>query len=1139
MKISPNNWLVSLLVSLSLTACGGGGGGGENTPPPGSGGGSGQPVLSVGDAAVEEGDSGNVDLVFTISLSAAATDTVTVDYSTADGSADQTDYQTTNGQATLSAGQTSVDVIVPIVGDLIAEQDEEFTLGLADPVNADLGNSVGVGRINNDDFPFLSVSDASMPEGDAGDGPLSFTVSLDQAGVDEITVDFASSDVTASAGSDYTAATGTLVIPAGDTVATIDVTVMGDTETETDEQLLVNLLNVSANARIADDEGVGVVLNDDLPKVSIEPSLIEEPDSGSRFLTLFTVLNAPTSTDVEVGYAMTPGSAMPGSDYVENTGTITIPAGDVSAPILVEILGDTLIEGSETIELELTSVSAAATLGQVSAFVTIVDNDDPNALPTLTGSGGGVREGDSGTTDLRIQFALNQPLADTISVSYVTEDGSALAPDDYVALAGSVEIPAGETSAVITVAIVGDTVEEIDETLVVNLEVSTSDVTLGTSQVTGRIFDDDNESTDPVRLSITPAEVTEGDIGTASLIFDLLLDKASTNALSVDYVTEAGSATENVDYTRAEGTLTFQPGEVTQAITIEVIGDDFSEDDEFLRLRLSNLTGGAVFDGSSALGTIITDEPLARLSIADVGEPEGDSGIADQVFTVSLSIASQETVSFDFATSDVTATAGDDYVQTIGAVTIPPGDLTATIAVPINGDTVNEDDETYVLNLSNVSVNAVVTDSEAKGTIVNDDGTPGWQTPVSLGTGFQPDVAMDTDGNGAIVFDGPLDPTTFKIPAAVTRILTGALQPQEMFGSYSRSNERPPLAATLGNGELMVTWGGNIGSAYYTPTAGWVEQQISSSGGFYPSLDGNNNGLAIAGWDVSTASSRFTSAWRAAFDSASGWAPEELAENDDTGLAARVKVAIDDAGNRFMFWRQAFSDPAQTGMYFDYYDAATATWLGARHFSELPSTPNYDVTMLGDGKAAVILQMREGLDPPIAQVFFYDPVTGFFDNIGAVGNRSGESELLPEIVADTTGNVFAVWVQNRADGFYDAWVNRYDAALDDWTGPLLLESSDGDVGISGGAIDIAVDDLGNAIAVWPQATVVPNSDFRMRASHYSVADDEWSPPEQIDDDALDEFPKYARIAMDALGNAIVVWEYDNANEIGVAQFIAP
>lgn len=1139
MKISPKNWLISLLISLSLTACGGGGGGGDNTPPPGSGGGGGQPVVNVGDTAVEEGDSGNVDLVFTISLSAAATDTVTVDYSTADGSADQTDFQTTNGQATFSAGETSVDVIVPIVGDLIVEQDEEFTLGLADPVNADLGNSVGVGRINNDDFPFLSVSDTSMQEGDAGDALLSFTVSLDQAGVEEITVDYASSDVTASAGSDYTAATGTLAIPAGDTAAIIDVTVSGDTETETDEQLLVNLLSVSANARIADDEGVGVVLNDDLPKVSIEPSFIEEPDSGSQLLTLFAVLNAPASSDVVVGYATTPGSATPGSDYIENTGAITIPAGDVSAPIQMEILGDTLIEGSETIEIVLTSVSAAATLGQVSAFVTILDNDDPNALPTLAASGGGVREGDSGTTDLRIQVTLNQALADTISVSYATEDGSAMAPDDYIALAGSVEIPAGEMSAAITVAVVGDTVEELDETLVVNLEVSTPDVTLSTSQVTGRIFNDDNESTDPARLSITPAEVIEGDTGTASLIFNLALDKASTDTITVDYVTEAGSATENVDYTRTEGTLTFQPGEVTKVITVEVIGDDFSEDDEFLRLRLSNLTGDAVFDGSSALGTIITDEPLARLSIADVGEPEGDSGVTDQVFTVTLSIASQETVSFDFATNDVTATAGDDYVQTIGALTIPPGDLTATIAVPINGDTVNEDDETYVLNLSNVSINAVVTDSEAKGTIVNDDGTPGWQTPVSLGTGFQPNVALDANGNGAIIFDGPLDPTTFTTPAVVTRILAGAQQPPETFGSYTRSNERPPLAATLGNGEVVVTWGGNVGSAHYTPAAGWVEQQISISGGFFPSLDGNNTGMAIAGWDASTAVSRFTSAWRAAFDSASGWGPEELAENDDTGRASKVKVAIDDAGNRFMFWQQASSDPDNAGMYFDYYDAASAIWLGATHFSELPSSQNFDVAMLGDGRAAIIVQIREGLDPPIAQVFFYDPATGFFDNTGTVGNRSGEPELLPEVVADAAGNVFAVWVQNRADGFYDAWVNRYDAVLDDWSGPLLLEASDGDVGISGGAIDLAVDGLGNAIAVWPQATVVPNSDFRMRASHYSVANDEWSPPEQIDDDALDELPNFTRIAMDASGNAVVVWEYDFANEIGAAQFIAP
>ena len=1136
MNINTRKLLIPALFSMVLAACGGSGGGGTDPAPAPN---PGPPAISISDATIEEGNAGSVDLVFSVSLNATSASAVTVDFSTADGTADASDYLSSSGQVSISVGQTSVDVVVPVLGDLLVEMDEDFTVGLTNPVNAGLGKGIGIGSITNDDFPRLSVSDATVEEGDTGTATMSFDVTLDQPGVSDITVDYASSDVTASIGSDYAATAGTLTVPAGDVSASVDVIVSGDVETEADEQLLVNLLNASSNARIDDDEGIGVILNDDLSKASIEPAVLQEPDSGANTLTLLVVLNAPASDDIEVGYATSAGSATPGSDYTESSGTVTIPAGSVDAGIIVEILGDLLVENSETIEVELTSITGPATLGQVIAYASILDNDDPNAPLSLSGSGGGVLEGDSGTTEMLFQFALNKPAADAVAIVYSTANGSATSPEDYVALAGSVSIPVGETSVLVSVPIVGETLEEDSETVLVNIDSAGPGVIIATPQLSGTIVDDDTEETTPVRLSIRPAEVTEGDIDSVDLVFDLSLDKAASAVVTVDYRTDAGSATEGVDYLRVEGTLTFQSGELAKSVAVEVIGDNFSEDTEFLRLRLSNLTGGAVFDGSSALGTIITDEPLTRLSIADVGGPEGDSGNSDQVFTVSLNVASAETVSFDFATSDGTAVAGEDYIQASGAVQIPPGDLAATISVSINGDFLNEDDESYTLTLSNVSVNAVVLNADASGTIVNDDGTPGWQTPVSLGIGFEPEVVLDDDGNGVIVYTGPTSSVTFTSAAQITRIENGIWQPPIELGDYTNAYLREPLAATLGNGELMVTWGGNIGSAVYTPGSGWAEQEIYIIGGFQPGLDGNRVGMAIAGGSVPIGGSGPESVWRNVYEPASGWGTAELAENDDTGVAANVKVAIDDAGNKFLFWRQSFSDPDLSGMYFDYYDAATAAWMGATRYSDLPAVRNYNVSMLGDGRAVVIVQMPEGLGPDRVDVFFFDPATLSFLRSGTLSSRGSESEILPELVVDDSGNVFAIWVQARSDGFYDAWSNRYDAAAETWSTPTRLESGDGDVRITGGAVDIAVDGAGNAIAAWSQATVSPNNDFRVRTSQYSVANDEWSPAEQIDDDARDEYPKWVRVAMDASGNAVVVWEYDTGNDIGAARFIAP
>ena len=1044
-----------------------------------------------------------------------------------------------SGQATFAAGELSVDIVVPVRGDVVIEEDENLSLGLTNPVNALLGRSVGIGSITNDDFPRLSVSDASVDEGDTGTAVLEFAVELDQPGIADISVDYASSDVTASAGSDYAAVSGTLTIPAGDVSAAIDVVVTGDQETESDEQLLVNLLNASANARIDDDEGIGLIRDNDLSKVSIEPAVATEPDTGDQPMTALVVLNAPASGDVEVAYETTAGTATAGVDYVDVSGSVVIPAGDVDAPIVVSVLGDLLVESPETIEISLVSVSGPAAFGQVSAYATILDNDDPNAPLTLSGSGGGVIEGNAGATDMQFQLTLNRPAVDSVSVSYSTSPGSAVPPDDYVSLAGTTNIPAGELSVVVAVPILGDTLEEPDETVFVNIDSAGPGVVIGTPQLTGTIVDDDTETSAPVRLSVLPAEVVEGDTGTVDLVFDLNLDGAASDPVSVDYRTEPGSAIEGVDYARAEGSLTFQPGQRSNSVTVAVFGDEFSEDDEFLRLRLSNLTGGALFDGSSTLGTILTDEPLTRLSLIDIGGPEGDSGTSDQVFVVELDVASMETVSLDFATADGTAVAGEDYVLTGGAAQIPPGDLRAMIAVPIIGDTLNENDETYSLTLSNVSVNAVVVDGEAIGTIVNDDGTPGWQAPVSLGVGFQPDVSLDALGNGAIVFTGPTNPATFRSAAEVTRIEAGVWQAPASFGSFTRSNERPPLTTTTGNGEVMISWGGHIGSAVYNPASGWTEETIDSSGGFYPSLDGNNTGMAIAGWEAAAGPTGPYSIWRNAYESSAGWAGTESAENDDSGSAGFVKAAIDDAGNRFMFWSQSFSDAALSGTYYDYYDAATQAWMGPTQAVDIPNARNFDLAMMGDGRAALVVRMSEGLSPAYVNVFIYDPSTARLTQTGALSERASEIEVLPRIVADPAGNLFVAWVQERADGFYDAWANRYDATAGAWGTPTRLEASDGDVRISDGAVDIAVDGAGNAMAVWSQATVVPNSTFRMRTTRYVVASDEWTPAEQIDDASLNEYPKFARIAMDGSGNAVVVWEYDTANEIGAAIYIAP
>ena len=580
-------------------------------------------------------------------------------------------------------------------------------------------------------------------------------------------------------------------------------------------------------------------------------------------------------------------------------------------------------------------------------------------------------------------------------------------------------------------------------------------------------------------------------------------------------------------------------------ITVLAIGDTFSEDDETFRVRLNNLTGDATFARSSGIGTILTDEPLVRLSIADAGGEEGDAGSADQLFTVSLDIAAANAVSFDFATADDTATAGDDYEAASGSLQIPAGDLSVNIAVPINGDTDNEPDEAYTLTLSNVSSNAVVLNTVATGTIVNDDGTPGWQTPQLIGTGNDDiSVDMDSAGNAAAIFTGPSDPVTFNNPVFVAQFSGGAWQSPVEVGEVRRVPSRQPRVAVLGGGDIVAAWieSTQVDSSIFTAGGTWADADIAADGGFFLELDGNESGEAIVTWEGNGNNLDPSDIVRNYIDITVGsWGVPEFADTDDTGSARTPLAAIDADGNRMLHWYQTFSDPALTGAYFDYYDAAIGAWTGPTLVPQLQFGSNEYLGMLGPGRPAVAAQMRGfGGNEDSVELWVYDPGSNTWVTAGAV-ETSAEASVLPKFAADPNGNIFVAWMQQPTSGEYDTYVNRYDAASNTWGIPVSLESAPGTVWPFDDGIDVAVDAGGNAIVVWSQNIAPPGDplNYRVRASRYTEADGLWSPAEQIDDGTRTEPALGPDVAMDASGNAVVVWFYDGAVEVGAARYIAP
>ena len=225
--------------------------------------------------------------------------------------------------------------------------------------------------------------------------------------------------------------------------------------------------------------------------------------------------------------------------------------------------------------------------------------------------------------------------------------------------------------------------------------------TLSTATGTGTIVDNDPTPS----LSINSVSVQEGDSGTRNATLTVSLSAASGKQVTVNYATANGTATAGSDYTAASGTLTFQPGTTTQTINVPVIGDTASEGNETVLVNLSNPTNATIATGQGVV-TIVTDDP--KLSINNVSVTEGDSGSVNAVFTVTLSQATSQTVSVNYTTANGTAASGSDYTSTSGVLTIPANATSGTISVPVLGDLLNENNETFTVTISN-PVNAAIT----------------------------------------------------------------------------------------------------------------------------------------------------------------------------------------------------------------------------------------------------------------------------------------------------------------------------------------------------------------------------------------------------------------------------------------------
>jgi Calx-beta domain/FG-GAP-like repeat/Bacterial Ig domain len=440
------------------------------------------PRVSVSDGMV--GAYEGSPLGFTISLSSAHDSPVTVGYEAVPGTAGSNDFTPVSGTVVFAPGVTSQAVAVETAADMIDEDGEIFFLNLTSVSGGTFGDSQGVGTLLSFpvSIPSISITGAALTEG-SGDVQTSLAVALSAPSDKMVSVAYSTDHGTAIGVDDFAPASGQVVFLPGQTVASVPISVKGDSILEPTETFRVNLAGPINATLGGQSTGIVTIFDDDQERrLTISDPAVGESLTSVNFVVS---LNLPLLSPLTVSYATAVNTAKSG-DFAARTGSVTFAAGETSKIVTITLRPDLIDEPDETFFVNLTppaGVVAAKTQG----VATIVDDDEP---PSLSISDASVTEANSGWVTMIFTIRLSAVSGHTVAVTYATQDGTATAPADYAAKAGSVQFAPGVVSRTVTVSIKGDVLAEETETLQMVLSSPTL-ASLSRAVAIGTIMDND------------------------------------------------------------------------------------------------------------------------------------------------------------------------------------------------------------------------------------------------------------------------------------------------------------------------------------------------------------------------------------------------------------------------------------------------------------------------------------------------------------------------------------------------------------------------------------------------------------------------------------------------------------------------
>jgi RHS repeat-associated protein len=612
-----------------------------------------------------------------VTLNTPATHPVTVNYAVTGGTAvANVDYKMAPGKLTFQPGQVIKYLPLTVVNHQINEPDKTIQIGLTGAASANIGIGTVVYTIQTD-VPLPSVlfqtSSASGAEGKTA----ALGVNLSGASGQAITVPYTISG-TAVSGKDYKALSGSVTFKPGQTAQTITLTTLDDHLFE-DNETVVLTLNPPANIPLGFNPSLTYTITDNgdkQPSVSFVKTTASGPEGQTASLQVS--LSGPSGKPVVVNFS-TGGSATSGTDYSLASNSVTINPGATAANIPLNVLNTHQVGADKTVVLTLTGATGA-TLGSKNTALTYTIQEGKATV----GFAAATLAGPQSQTSPTLPIVLNTASAQPVTVHYAVTGGTAKSGKDFTLAAGTLTIPAKQTTASIAFTVVNHAMNEADKTIVVTLTNPTNAFVNAASLV----YKIQNDVAPPT-VSFASGGPTTGAEG-AKATFTVQLSAASGQTVTVPYTVTGLPG----------GTLTFTPTQTTQTLTLKVPDDHLYEDNESLQIALSTPVNATLGNNASVTYTVEETDPPPTVAFTKTTA----SGVQGETVNVpvTLSSASGKPATASYTLSG-TAVQGVDYTLAGNNITVNPGDKSASIPLNIVDNHQVGANKTLVLTLTSPS----------------------------------------------------------------------------------------------------------------------------------------------------------------------------------------------------------------------------------------------------------------------------------------------------------------------------------------------------------------------------------------------------------------------------------------------------